>query len=187
MKKIFIALAMLFMSASLFADICSTQSKGISFVSFVSGINQATSDVLGKCTQCSVTSNTECSANLACGRWAVNPYSSGRVICRTNSRNISFQLVGDVQSVLAMTNSVVAQCNNSPSTDNRECAANASCQDFGGTDPNVVRCTTLSHRIDFEQVGPRSRVDAISRAVLSLCNTNVVTDNRECSQNLRCD
>ena len=169
LKSIIVLLAFCSGSA-VFAEICSTQSKGIYFVSFISGVDQSTSDVLNQCRSSSVTNNQECSTNLACGWNARNPYHSGSGACFTRSHNISFQVIGAPQSISSLTNAVVEHCRQASVTNNQECSQNIACNDASQGLPypsNKVLCMTNSHSIPFRQVGDASQIASVSNAVVT--------------------
>lgn len=171
------------------AELCSTESKGIHFINISKDTNSATANVLQQCKSSPVTDNGECEYNLACGRNAHNPYDSRAASCFTKSNSVAFQTSGSAQTVGAMTRTVVEQCQRTQVTDNSECLYNTKCVDFSQEVPypsGMVHCTTTSHSIQFHQIGEVAQVSALANEVFEQCRKNAVTDNDECTYNLKC-
>ncbi len=179
-----------FASISASAELCSTQSRGIYFVSNLRDVNQSSSDAVRQCQSSAITSNTECSNNLACGWNAYNPYSSGTAVCYTDSHNIAFQAIGRADSVTSLVQTTLQQCQSSAVTSNTECNQHIGCGDYYQGMPypsGRVICSTNSHSIWFDQEGEASQVASIANVTLNSCRSNSVTSNTECSNNLYCE
>jgi len=178
-------------AGSSFAQICTTHSKNITFVSPPSEVDAATTSVLSACQQNPVTVNADCSNNLRCGFNDIqNPYPSGQAACYNSSHGIGFQAFGDPLNLNAITQTVLTACTQTTVTINTECSASVVCADrYQASLPypsGQVVCTTTSKGIRFEQRGPDSAAKDVANATATQCTQNPVTINTECSQNMSC-
>lgn len=176
--------------ASATANVCVTESRGISFVGFQDDVNAATNEALNSCQQVSFTVNSECSSALRCGWDIQNPYPSGNVTCVASSNNVGFQSIGSVAQIVNVINSLVSRCQSASFTVNSQCSSSVQCGDTNAMmvpyPSGRVSCSTSSHGLNFQTNGEANDVAAVANNVATQCQQNSVTVNAECTGNVRC-